>query len=177
VSARNRPDTTQDPREFVISRIFDAPRELVWKAFTEVEHLKHWWGPKGFKMLSCRLDLRPGGVFHYGMRAPSGAEMWGKWVFREIVKPERLTIVISFSDKDGGQTRHPFAPGWPVEMLGTSTFAEQEGKTLLTTRTVAFNATDDERKTFEAGFDGMEAGFTGTWDQLAAYLAANAAKM
>jgi uncharacterized protein YndB with AHSA1/START domain len=51
-------------REFVITRTFDAPRDLVWRAFTEAEHLKHWWGPKGFKMLSCKLDLRPGGIFH-----------------------------------------------------------------------------------------------------------------
>jgi uncharacterized protein YndB with AHSA1/START domain len=158
-------------REFVISRVFDAPREMVWKAFTEAERLKHWWGPKGFKMLSCRVDLRPGGTFHYGMQGPDGSEMWGKWVFREIIKPERLTIVVSFSDKEGGITRHPYAPNWPLEMLGTTTFAAQDGKTLLMTRTVAFNASDDERKTFEAGFDGMKQGFSGTWDQLAAYLA------
>jgi uncharacterized protein YndB with AHSA1/START domain len=158
-------------REFMITRVFDAPRELVWQAFTEAERLKHWWGPKGFKMLSCKLDLRPGGLFHYGMQAPDGSEMWGRWIFREIVKPERLVIIVSFSDKDGGVTRHPFVPGWPAEMLGTSTFADQDGKTLLTTRTVAFNATDAERATFEAGFESMKQGFTGTWDQLAAYLA------
>lgn len=95
----------------------------------------------------------------------------GPWVFHEIVAPERLAIVVSFSDKDGGVTPHPFTPTWPKEMLGTSTFTAQGGKTLLTTRTVAFNATDDERKAFEAGFDGMEQGFTGTFDQLDVYLA------
>ncbi len=158
-------------REFVIERVFDAPRELVWKAFTEADRLKHWWGPKGFKMLSCKLDLRLGGVFHYGMQAPDGSVMWGRWVFREIVAPERLTIVISFSDQNGGVTAHPFAPIWPKEMLGTSTFTAQGGKTLLTTRTAAFNATDEERKAFEAGFGGMKQGFTGTFDQLDVYLA------
>jgi uncharacterized protein YndB with AHSA1/START domain len=157
--------------EFVITRVFDAPRELVWQAFTKAEHLKHWWGPKGFKMLSCKLDLRPGGVFHYGMQAPNGGEMWGKWVFREIVEPERLIFVISFSDEQGGMTRHPASPDWPLEMLGTTTFAEQGGKTLLTTRTAAFNATEEERMIFEAGFDSMRKGFTGTWDQLTEYLA------
>jgi uncharacterized protein YndB with AHSA1/START domain len=158
-------------KEFVLKRVFDAPRDLVWRAFTEADHLTHWWGPKGFKMLSCKMDLRPGGVFHYGMQAPNGAEMWGKWTFREIVPPESLTVVISFSDKDGGITRHPGAPDWPLQMLGTWTFETQDGKTLLTTRTVAFNATEIERKTFEAGFAGMEQGFGGTWAQLEAYLA------
>lgn len=157
--------------EFVITRSFAAPRSLVWKAFTEAEHLQHWWGPKGFKMLSCKLDLRPGGIFHYGMQAPDGSEMWGKWVFCDIVAPERLTIIVSFSDKAGGVTRHPYAPSWPSEMLGTTTFAEQDGKTVLTTRTIAFNPTEEERRSFEAGFASMEQGFTGTFDQLDSYLA------
>jgi uncharacterized protein YndB with AHSA1/START domain len=159
------------PGEFLITRVFDAPRDLVWKAFTEADRLAQWWGPKGFKMLTCKVDLRPGGIFHYGMQAPDGSEMWGKWVFREIVAPERLSMVISFSNKDAGVTRHPFAPVWPAEMLGTSTFAEQGGKTLLTSRTVAYNATEAERQAFEAGFGSMKQGFSGTFDQLDAYLA------
>jgi uncharacterized protein YndB with AHSA1/START domain len=158
-------------KEFVLKRVINAPRDLVWRAFTEAEHLKHWWGPKGFTMLSCKMDLRPGGVFHYGMQSPDGAEMWGKWTFREIVPPESITMLVSFSDKDGGITRHPFAPDWPREMLGTTTFTAQGNKTLLTTKTVAFNPTEIERKAFEAGFGGMEQGFNGTWDQLEAYLA------
>jgi uncharacterized protein YndB with AHSA1/START domain len=164
-------DAGSTGREFIISRVFNAPRDMVWAAFTQAEHLAHWWGPKGFKMVECKLDLRPGGLFHYGMQAPDGSVMWGRWVFREIVRPERLAFVISFSDPDGGVTRHPFAPVWPAEMLGTSTFAEQDGKTLLTSRTIAFNASEEERNAFEAGFDSMEKGFGGTFDQLDAYLA------
>ena len=112
-------ERNSDGREFVITRLIDAPREMVWRAFTEVEHLKHWWGPKGFTMMSCTLDLRVGGTFHYGMKSPEGYEMWGKWIFREIVAPERLGILVSFSDKDGGITRHPMAPDWPAQMQGT----------------------------------------------------------
>lgn len=158
-------------KEFVIERVFDAPRDLVWKAWTEKDRLMQWWGPKGFKMLVGTLDLKPGGSFHYGMQAPDGGEMWGKWVFREIVKPERLSFVNSFSDKDGGLTRHPMAPTWPIEMLGTMTLVDQGSKTLLVNRMVALNPTDEERATFEGGFDNMKQGFGGTWDQLAAYLA------
>ncbi len=158
-------------KEFVIERMFDAPRDLVWKVFTERDHLMNWWGPKGFKMIVGDLDLKPGGVFHYGMQAPDGSEMWGKWVFREIVKPERLVFISSFSDKDGGLTRHPMAPTWPIQMLGTTTLTEQGGKTLLINRVVALNATNEERAMFEGSFDSMTQGFGGTWDQLAAYLA------
>jgi len=157
-------------KEFVIERVFDAPRELVWKVFTERDHLMRWWGPKGFKMTVGELDLKPGGVFLYGMEAPDGSQMWGKWVFREIVKPERLVFVSSFSDKDAGLTRHPMAPTWPIEMLGTAAFIDEDGKTRLINRVVALNASGEERATFEGNFDSMTQGWGGTWDQLAAYL-------
>lgn len=128
-------------------------------------------GPKDFKMVSAKLDLKPGGSFHYCMHAPDGSEMWGKWVFREIVRPERLSFVFFFSDKEGGMTRHPMAPAWPIEMLGTMTLTDLGDRTLLVNRAVALNPSEEERAAFEAGFDSMTQGFGGTWDRLAAYLA------
>src|ERR1041385_1556257 len=86
VAARN--ETAAAVKEFVISRVFDAPRDLVWKAFTECEHLMHWWGPKGFKMVSCKMDFRPGGIFHYCLESPDGQKMWGKFIYREIKAPD-----------------------------------------------------------------------------------------
>ena len=104
--------------------MFDAPRDLVWKAFTEPERMKEWWGPKGFTVIASKMDLRPGGSYHYGMKAPNGSTMWGKFVFREIVAPERMVFINSFSDEAGGITRHPMSPTWPLEMLSTFTFEE-----------------------------------------------------
>jgi uncharacterized protein YndB with AHSA1/START domain len=157
-------------QEFVFTRVFDAPRDLVWKAFTEPERLMHWWGPKGFTMLTCKVDLRHGGVFHYSMRSPDGHEMWGKWVYREIVPPERLVTVVSFTDAEGTLLRHPMSSTWPREVLHTMTLSERDGKTTLTVYGVPTNATEEERKTFGAARDSMAAGFTGTLDQLEAYL-------
>ena len=157
--------------EFIISRVFDAPRERVWKAWTEAERLKQWWGPKGFTVSHCTVDLRPGGVMHYCLRSPEGDDMWGKFVYREIVKPEKLVFVVSFSDEKGGITRHPMSPDWPREMLSTVTFAEQHRGTLITVRWIPTNATELERKTFEDGRDSMKQGWGGTFDQFAAYLA------
>ena len=74
-------------QEFVISRVFEAPRDLVFKAFTDPEKLKHWWGPKGFTVVKSQMDLRVGGIYHYCLRAPDGALIWGKFVYREIVAP------------------------------------------------------------------------------------------
>jgi uncharacterized protein YndB with AHSA1/START domain len=156
---------------FEIMRVFDAPRELVFKAMTEAERLKHWWGPKGFTRLSCKVDLRPDGVFHYGLRAPNGQEMWGKWVYREIVPPERLVTVVSFSDKEGNLLPHPFVPDWPLEVLTTATLTERDGKTTVTLTSVPYKATELQSKTFENGHKSMEQGFTGTLDQLDTYLA------
>jgi uncharacterized protein YndB with AHSA1/START domain len=168
--ARARAEAPGDP-ELVITRVFDSPRTLVFRAWTEPDRLARWFGPKGFTMLSSTLDLRPGGVYHYGMRSPDGHEMWGRWVFREVVAPERLVFVASFSDKTGGVTRHPFAPDWPAEVLSTLTFSEHDGRTTLTMRGVPINATESERQTFEAGRESMQKGWAGTLDQLAGYLA------
>ncbi len=158
--------------EFVVSQLFDAPRDLVWKAWSEPERLAQWWGPKGFKMLKVSLDFRPGGLFHYGMEAPNGPIpiMWGKFVYAEIDAPERLSFVVSFSDERAGITRHPMNTTWPLEVLSTVTFFEIQGKTAVIMSGVPINATDVERKTYQDGRKSMEGGFKGTFDQLEEYL-------
>jgi uncharacterized protein YndB with AHSA1/START domain len=159
-------------KDFVISRILHAPRDLVWKVFTDPERMRQWWGPKGFKVIASKMDLRPGGIYHYGLEAPDGSPMWGKFVYREITPPERMVFISSFSDEAGGVTRHPMAPNWPLEMLSTFTFEElPDGKTKFTVRWAAYNASEDERKVFDASFDSMNQGWGGTMEQLAAYLA------
>jgi uncharacterized protein YndB with AHSA1/START domain len=161
---------TKTPFEFVISRTFDAPRDLVWRAFTEGERMMHWWGPKGFTTPYVKVDLRPGGVCHYQLKSPQGQEMWGKFVYREIVAQERLVFIVSFSDEKQMITTHPLNPNWPREILSTVTFAEHNGKTTMTIRWSPHAATDVERKTFEDGRESMRMGWTGTLDQLEAYL-------
>ena len=163
--------STKSTEPFVISRVFDATRERVWQSWTEAERLKQWWGPKGFTVTHCKIELRPGGIMHYCLRMPDGNEMWGKFVYREIVKPERLVFVNSFSDPKGGVTRHPGHASWPLEMLSTVTFEAQGGKTKVTVQWASLDTwTDLERKTFDEGRDSMKQGWTGTCDQLAAYL-------
>jgi len=157
--------------DFVTSRVVAAPRDLVWKAWTEVERMKQWWGPKGFKVFHANLDLRPGGEFHYGMKSPDGHDMWGKFVFREISAPSRLVFLSSFSDPEANVTRAPF-PGreWPLRMLSTITFAERDGKTEITVRWAPFEATAEEQASFDGMRDSMTGGWGGTFDQLGDYL-------
>lgn len=160
--------------EFVITRTFDAPRELVWKAWTEAERLAQWWGPKGCTIRVVKLEMRPGGIFHYAMQFKPGHDTWGRFVFREIAAPERLVFVNSFSDANGGVTRAPFSQlkqAWPLEVLNNLTLTEQKGKTTLTLRAHPINATEEEREMFTGMLESMRQGFGGTFDQLAECLA------
>jgi uncharacterized protein YndB with AHSA1/START domain len=157
-------------KDFVISRVFDAPLDAVWKASTERERMMRWWGPKGFPISKATLDLRPGGMFHYGMSMPDGSTMWGRLVYREVAPKERLVAVVSFTDEKANPVRHPMSPTWPLEMLSTTTFAERGGKTEITIRWTPLNPTPEEQKTFDAGHESMTQGFTGTLDQLADFL-------
>jgi len=169
-------DQTADAtsKDFVISRVLDAPRHLVWRCFTDPERMKHWWGPKGFKVIASKMDLRVGGTYHYGMKAPDGSPMWGLFTWREIVPQEKLVFVNTFSDEKGGVTRHPAAPTWPLRMLSSFAFEDAPGgKTRFTVRWSPFEATPEERATFDSDQSrvSMTNGWTGTMEQLEAYLA------
>jgi len=160
----------QPGQPFTISRAFNVSRERLWKAWTEREQLMQWFGPKGFTMAIANLDFRPGGTFHYCLQSADGQRMWGKFVYREIVAPERIVLVNSFSDEKGGIARHPMSPTWPLETLSTFRLSEQDGKTTSTVEWTPLHATADEQKTFDSSHEGMKAGWGGTFDQLAAYL-------
>jgi uncharacterized protein YndB with AHSA1/START domain len=118
-------------RELVITRIFDAPRALVFKAWTEPERLMRWWGPRGFTMTLCELDLRPGGAYRFHMRSPEGVENRSRGVFREIVEPERLIMTQAWVDAEG-------KPGH--QTLLTVTLADHGGKTKLTVHHAIFES-------------------------------------
>jgi len=158
--------------DFVISRVFDAPRELVWQCFTDPERMKQWWGPKGVTVIHSKMDLRVGGIYHYAMKTPDGTVMWGRQVYREITPPQRLVLINSFSDENGDLTRHPLAPSWPLETYSIFSLEELlDGKTRFTVTWRPHNPTTDEQATFDAGHDSMRKGWGGTLEQLEAYLA------
>lgn len=157
-------------RPFIITRTFNASRDKVWKAWTEPEGFAQWFGPKGCAVTDLKMELKPGGIAHCCVRPPNGGEMWGKFVYREIVEPERLVYAQHFSDRAGGVTRHPLSPTWPLHMLTTITLTDQNGKTTVTVNWAPLNATDEERKTFDSAHEGMNQGWGGSFEQLAEYL-------
>ncbi len=156
---------------FVVARTFNAPRALVWQAFTEAERLKAWWGPKGFPVARGQIDLRPGGCYHYAMQVPDGSVMWAKCVYREIAAPERIVFINCFCSESGVLARNPMVPGWPMEVLSVFSFAEQDGRTAFTLEWTPLSATREECELFDSFREGMAIGWEGTFEQLDAHLA------
>jgi uncharacterized protein YndB with AHSA1/START domain len=133
----NPPAAASAAPEFVIIRIFDAPRELVWEAWTNCEHLQRWWGPKTFTAPACKIDLRVGGRYLFCMRSPEGQDFWSTGVYREIVPPARLVYTDNFADEKGNvvPASHYGMPGeWSHAMLVTVTLEDEAGKTRMTLR-------------------------------------------
>lgn len=120
-------------RELVVSRLIGAPRGLVFRAWTQPEHIARWWGPRGFATIHCDMDIRVGGKYRCGMRSPQGTEYWKVGVYREIVEPERIVFTFAWENAHG-------KPGH--ELLTTVTFEDRGTKTLLTLRQGIFETAD-----------------------------------
>src|SRR6202158_1581297 len=149
--------TTPTDREIVLTRVFDAPRPLVWDAFTRPELLQRWFGPRGWSLEVCEVDLRVGGGFRFVLRGPDGQAMGMRGVYREIVPPERSVHMESYDD-------------YPGESQVTAVFVEQGGKTTLTA-TVLFPSQEVRDAVIKSG---MEHGAAESYDKLAELLASTA---
>ena len=134
MTGKNSPKKEQT-EQVLITRVFDAPRDLVWKAWTECERLMRWWGPKGFTTPFCKIDLRAGGAYRNSMRSPDGKDYWSTGTYREIDPLKRIVCTDSFADQEGNvvpATHYGMSADYPLEMLVTVTFEESGGKTKLT---------------------------------------------
>jgi uncharacterized protein YndB with AHSA1/START domain len=141
-------------RELVITRVFDAPRELVWRLWTDPEHAKHWWGPVHHPGVQLSMDVRPGGRWRHCLRSvETGEDLWHHGVFREVKPPERLVFTFAWEQEgERGQ-----------ENLVTVTFVEEGNKTRMTFRHAPLWS-DGER-------DGHGEGWSSTFDRLATHIA------
>jgi uncharacterized protein YndB with AHSA1/START domain len=152
-------------RTVVITRLFDAPRELVWKAWTDPNHLMRWWGPEGFTSPAATIDLRVGGKYHFAMRSPEGQDFWSTGYYREIVPNERLVCTDSFSNAQGdivSPTEHGMGADVPTEFLVTVTLEDVGGKTRMTLTHIGLPAGEMEAMTVQ--------GWNGSFDKLAVSL-------
>lgn len=160
----------EKPNELVITRVFNAPKQLVFDAFTKAEHLAHWWGPAGFDLKVLKLDVRAGGCFHYCMEAENGHKMYGLFNYREIQGPDKITFTSSFADETGNSIPAPFSPDFPQHILNMWTFEEENGKTTITLKGYPVDATEAQVKSYEGMHSSMQQGFAGTFEKLETYL-------
>ncbi len=145
-------------QELVLTRVFDAPRELVFKAWTDPKRVAQWWGPQGFTNPVCELDARPGGAIRIHMRGPDGTVYPMTGVYREVIEPERLVFTSAALDEKGNPM---------FEVLTTVTFAEQGGKTKQILRARVIKSTAQAAPYLA----GMEAGWTQSLERLSAFVA------
>jgi uncharacterized protein YndB with AHSA1/START domain len=138
-------------RELIVTRIFDAPRALVFEAWTTPEHLVHWWGPKGYTLPFCEVDFRPGGAYRFCMRSAEGNDLWVRGVYREIVVPERI-VWTSLREEEPGSDK-----------LMTIVFEDEGKKTRVTVRQAPFKSVADR--------DDAVRGWTTSLERLAEHLA------
>jgi uncharacterized protein YndB with AHSA1/START domain len=151
--------TTPSDREVVLTRVFNAPRHLVFEAFTKPELLKRWFGPHGWFLSACEVDFRVGGSFRFVMHGPDGTEMGMRGKYVELAPPERSVHMESFDDFPGSESRV------------TTIFIEADGKTTMTA-TVLYPSKEVRDAVIQSG---MEHGAAETYDRLAEMLEAKAA--
>jgi uncharacterized protein YndB with AHSA1/START domain len=158
MAAQNSLDLQSDPRAIIGIREFDAPRDLVFAAWTDPKHLAQWWGPNGFTTTTSRFEFRPGGVWRFVMHGPDGRDYQNRIVFDEIVPPERIVY-----RHDGGEDVEP------VRFSQTVIFEDVSGRTRMTWRGVFPSATERDRVIKEYG---AGEGLVQTMARLADYVAA-----
>ena len=162
MAASNPTGAKAADRELIIERIFDAPRDVVFKAWTDPEHLARWWGPNGCTLAVCETDFRPGGGWRFCMRLPDGFEEWQEGVYREIVEPERIVFTYSFPKGSRGFTEESAGkPGH--QTIVTVNFSDHGGKTKLTLHQAVFETA--------AVRDDHVRGWNEALDHLASYVA------
>lgn len=155
---------------FTISRVFNAPLQILYDVHTQKEHILNYWGPKGSETEIIEFDFRTGGRLFYCMKMPQG-KSYGQQIYREIVRNTRLTMFTTFCNEKGEAIRHPMSDTWPIYMLNSLDFeAVDENRSKLTIKGVPYNATAAEHQTFLQGHKSMEGGYGGTLNVLEEYL-------
>jgi uncharacterized protein YndB with AHSA1/START domain len=150
-----------EQNELKIVRTFNAPKELVWKAFSQPEHLKKWWGPKEYTAPDCNMDFRIGGKYHVSMMDAAGKKIWSTGVYKEIIPNKKLVATDSFADENGNVVSGDQygMPGMPLEFIITIELEEENGKTKMTLLHAGFPAGEMQKGANEgwnSSFDKMD---------------------
>jgi uncharacterized protein YndB with AHSA1/START domain len=164
MSNDNSTQTTKK-RDLVVTRVFDAPIELVWQAWTDPKHVMRWWGPNGFTSPICEMDFREGGTSLVCMRSPQGQDLYNTWTYRKIVPMQLIEFILDWADKDGNRidpNKMGLPPDMPRDVRHVVTFKAVGNKTEMTV--TEYGYTSDQI------FDLSLAGLNECLDKMAASL-------
>ena len=153
MATRSSSDSNTTDRELTVTRVIDAPRELVFQAWTDPAHVARWWGPQGYTTQHCAMDIRPGGAYRFCMRSPEGTDYWKRGTYREIVAPERIVFTFAWEDASG-------RPGH--ELLVSVTFEDLGTKTRLTLHQALFETVENR--------DSHQIGWTSCLERFAEFM-------
>lgn len=156
---------------FNITEEFPVSTQRMFELWTEPRHLQRWFGPIGMTLEAHTLDLRPQGQYHFGLKAPSGQVMWGRWDFLAVQAGQKLRWLHAFSDAQGTLTRHPMVPNWPLQLDTTVTFEPSPVGCVLSLSWMPHQASEAEQAVFDVSHPGMRMGWQGSFSQLRSYAA------
>lgn len=157
-------------KSFSLTRSFDAPLDILWQAWSDEAALTSWIAPQGCPIVKSEMEFSEGGLFHYGMRLPTGMSMWGRWDYLEIAPKKRLVFLSAFSAEDASQTtRNPLAPTWPLHIHTSIEFSEKDGKAELVFTWTPHEASAMEIVTFDNSHEPIRMVWEATFKQLDAF--------
>lgn len=158
--------TASDVKPVELTRVFKAPLDRVWTAWSTADELQKWWGPKGCALRIAHFEFRPGGFCHYEMKFTNTPPWWGRFNYRDIADGRHIVWLNSFANEHGGIARAPFAPNFPMEVLNTAHFSAKGANTAVALSSQPFGAPPEDIAGFRAIYDGMVKGYGATLDQL-----------
>jgi len=156
-----------------IERTFNAPRQVVWDAWTNPAALEKWFGPIGCTLKNLKADIQEGGEYVYEMTMPGGTPMHAKWAFRRLIEPKYMCIVFGFCDPEGNLQPTTMLPVWPLNHRSDVLFVDMGEKTLMLMRSTPIHATEEEIAAYEGMIENMNMGWKGTLDKLDNFIQEN----
>ncbi|MEO0581567.1 MAG: SRPBCC domain-containing protein [Bacteroidota bacterium] len=156
--------------QFQLTRTFSAPVAQVFQMWTDVDHFAQWWGPKGFTVPVCKADFQVGGALLYCMKAPNGMEMWGKFVFQEIVPNQQIAFINYVTNENGEIMQMAHMPDWPLGIINDIRFEADGNHTILHFSAYPYEGNEKEWNAFDQGKNGLGKGFEGTFEKMETYL-------
>jgi uncharacterized protein YndB with AHSA1/START domain len=162
---------TKQDHSFTLSHTFNAPVEKVFEAWTNPDHLKQWFAPKGYSVIYAKAEIKAGGESHYCLASEHGMEMWGKMFYKDFIPPAKLSYTQVYSNEQGGIEPHPMIKNFPIEIFTTVMLDEKDGKTTLNLTWEPVNANIEQITRFIDETFELSQEWGGMFQQLETYLA------